>query len=63
MKEPPIVAVYRDCTGLDTRCDTCKFSGETWMDEPCGDCTGRHCGYEPIEGWEGEQREHRQCGA
>ena len=54
MKEPPIVAIYRNCMGLDFSCDDCKYSELTWADIPCGDCTGEHCGFEPKEGWKEE---------
>lgn len=55
MKEPPIVAVYRDCMGIETSCDTCKHYVDTWAKPICDLCTGSFCGYEPKEGWDSDK--------
>ena len=54
MKEPPIVAVYRDCTMLKDKhlCLDCKYNALGWDEYPCEPCTRGHCGFEPKEGWD-----------
>lgn len=52
VKEPPVVGIYRNCSGIRWDCENCKFDNRTANDYPCRMCTGdTFNAFEPMEGW------------
>ena len=40
---------FRDMTGMNISCSSCKFRGRSWEDMPCDACCRAYCGYELDE--------------
>lgn len=52
VKEPPVVGIFRNCSGIRWDCEDCKFDNRTANDYPCRMCTGdTFNAFEPMEGW------------